>query len=334
MQLCFVTDAGLGSSRHRQTHHSCRLNDQLCTEELCFGQCRAIGAPSASFKRQASCCQKTVSSVAPLSNSPTSGSGYRQMYVLETDASAHTLCPAGGQHLVENRAGLSCRPACPCPIYFPQFTCTLVSMLSMQQILHVWSTQPSPVLSPSVLLAHALPPYGKRVGKLLSLSKERCWQVADLVKADRLNRLNRVCWDVAEQRAQRLGDRTLQVQPHRCCTAGDGQACCMRSIACSPCGGRDLVCAALQGCSSTLLDAYGIGQPQASVRVDPCPSCSHTMGCSASAQPGTNVAPTTRSLPSYPRLASDLVSATLLSPYQAMGWLTANTGYAGVGGGR
>ena len=36
-------------------------------------------------------------------------------------------------------------------------------------------------------------------------------QVADLVKADRLARLNRVCWDVAEQRAQRLADRTLQV---------------------------------------------------------------------------------------------------------------------------
>ena len=39
-------------------------------------------------------------------------------------------------------------------------------------------------------------------------------QIADLVKADRLNRLNDVCWDVAEERAQRFGNRTLEVRPH------------------------------------------------------------------------------------------------------------------------
>lgn len=51
-------------------------------------------------------------------------------------------------------------------------------------------------------------------------------QVADLVKADRLNRLNDVCWAVAEERAQRLGNRTHEVrackQPRaaaRVCTA-------------------------------------------------------------------------------------------------------------------
>ena len=56
-------------------------------------------------------------------------------------------------------------------------------------------------------------------------------QVADLVKADRLNRLNRVCWDVAEQRAQRLADRTLQVKPvasalwGSCCALDIGLSC-------------------------------------------------------------------------------------------------------------
>ena len=96
--------------------------------------------------------------------------------------------------------------------------------------------------------------------------------MADLVKADRLNRLNRVCWDVAEQRAQRLGDRTLQVQPHRCCTAGDnvglllsgtsgsGRLC---SIVWHSVGGRDMACMALPCCIRTLLDAHGTCQPGA-----------------------------------------------------------------------
>ena len=36
-------------------------------------------------------------------------------------------------------------------------------------------------------------------------------QVADLVKMDRLNRLNRVVNEVAEERAQRFADRDLEV---------------------------------------------------------------------------------------------------------------------------
>ena len=44
-------------------------------------------------------------------------------------------------------------------------------------------------------------------------SRRESAQVADLVKADRLNRLNDVCWEVAEERAQRLGNRTHEARP-------------------------------------------------------------------------------------------------------------------------
>ncbi len=49
-------------------------------------------------------------------------------------------------------------------------------------------------------------------------------QVADLVKADRLNRLNRVVNRVAEERAQRFADRDLEVLVEGPNPKAEGQA--------------------------------------------------------------------------------------------------------------
>ena len=44
-------------------------------------------------------------------------------------------------------------------------------------------------------------------------------QIADLVKADRLHRLNRIVNEVAEERAQRFVGTTSEVRPPCCCHA-------------------------------------------------------------------------------------------------------------------